>query len=109
MFELLCIVAPGAICYVTSCLLSKNESRNLLEGICEIILYCGLIVAVELLVLMPMEKIHIINEYGRVALVFGRVSYLVSLMLGIVFGVCFAFLKKYLKISVQIKQNSESK
>lgn len=109
MFEFLCVVGPGVVCYFLSCLLSKRTSNNSFEGVCEIIVYVSLIVMGDLLVLLPLEKVNILVENGRMTLVFGGTAYFVAYAFAIVFGVVFAFVKKNMDISVQITEQSEKK
>jgi len=109
MFEFLCVIGPGVVCYFLSCLLSKRASKNCFEGICEIIAYASLIVMVDLLVLLPLEKVNILAESGRMTLVFGGMAYLAAYVFALAFGVAFAFVKKNMEISVQITELLEKK
>lgn len=105
MFNYLMIFGCGAITYLLSEKCSKKRVLSWYNALIIYIMYSMVDMASAYLILSPLGRItRIDTAYGITEISYGRSAIVVSVLIALLWGVVFGFLKKHVDVNVEISE-----
>jgi hypothetical protein len=108
MFNYIIILGSGALTYLTVRKCGGDLSGNILNAFIELIVYVMLDMVTTYLCLEPLGRIVLINDLnGRYDLQYGNTAIIFSTIISIIWGIIFSFIRKNVKLELEIKNNKK--
>lgn len=108
MFQLLSIFGPAAITFVIVSKLCKKQETNYLLAAAKIFAYAAVNAGIVLAILSPVGRAELIlMENGIRELRYGKIAYIVSIVIAIVMGWVIAAISKRVEIGLDVTKEKK--